>query len=253
MKNLITDKDEIVSRLKKTTYIICDVDGTVTEDLKPLHNDMVKFMTKLSHKHKYFIFISGTDIKELSRMISSKLSFDHVICGSSGAHIVLIEDGESIEVENITIPLQHRQLIKSELRKIIQEFNLPEVNDQILDRGSQITLSCIGRYADSDHKNNFDPDGTKRLSMVRLLEKRLPGFSIKIGGTTSIDIIKNKFDKASGIKLLMTNFDVNYDNSIFIGDRLHESGNDFPVLKELDCISVKDSLDLLNMFILATL
>lgn len=255
MKKLITDKKEAIKAIKAAKIIICDVDGTVTEDLKPLSASMCTSMYLQNKHEKLLIFMSGTNIAELKRMISDYIWFTHILCGSSGAHIVLVADAHNeVELKNIIIPLEERKLIKKCLEETIKKFNLPRISDQILDRESQVTLSCIGRYADSTIKNNFDPNGYKRLEMVEYIKQFLPNYSIKVGGTTSIDILKDNFDKAKGIKLLMSLMDgITEESTIFIGDKLFEGGNDYPALQVLNSVQVKDPNELIGLFALSLL
>lgn len=59
--------------------------------------------------------------------------------------------------------------------------------------------------------------------------ERLPEFEVRLGGTTTIDITKLGIDKAYGMKKLMEALKVNKEDILFIGDRLEEGGNDYPV------------------------
>lgn len=251
MKKLIKNFLEAKKFIKKASNIICDVDGTVTEDLKPIGPIMSLIMTLNYHQGKNFVFMSGTNIIELQRMISNNLAFKHILCGSSGAHIVeinpLIE--KETELIHIVIPEEDRKYVIKCLEELVVEFNLPKVENQILDRVSQITLSCLGRYANPSQKNIFDPEGTKRFEMINFLKTKLPEYSMKVGGTTSIDVLKNEFDKAKGITYLMSLVkSITEKNTIFIGDKLMEGGNDYPALQIVDCIQVKDPEELKSLF-----
>ena len=42
----------------------------------------------------------------------------------------------------------------------------------------------------------WDPDFAKRKKMKELLDKLIPEFSVRLGGTTSVDITKPGIDKA---------------------------------------------------------
>ena len=57
------------------------------------------------------------------------------------------------------------------------------------DRGSrrQITFSGLGQHAPLDAKTAWDPDFAKRKRLQAALTAALPGFSVRIGGSTSID------------------------------------------------------------------
>lgn len=100
---------------------------------------------------------------------------------------------------------------------------------QIEDRGSQITFSAIGQQAPLEEKAKWDPDFAKRKRIKALLDLSLPDFSIRLGGTTSIDVTRPGIDKAYGIGKLSDVLGVRLDQMIFAGDALFPGGNDEPV------------------------
>jgi hypothetical protein len=99
----------------------------------------------------------------------------------------------------------------------------------IEDRGSQITYSALGQRAPADAKHEWDPDGSKKRKLRDYAAERLPDLEVRVGGTTSIDVTRNGIDKAFGIKRLMEQLSISPDELLFIGDRLEEGGNDYPV------------------------
>ncbi len=52
----------------------------------------------------------------------------------------------------------------------------------------------------------------------------------KVGGLSSVDVTKPGIDKAYGMKKLMEITKTNKQDILFIGDRLQEGGNDYPVV-----------------------
>src|ERR1039458_5145548 len=72
----------------------------------------------------------------------------------------------------------------------------------IEDRGSQITFSALGQQAPLEEKDKWDPDFTKRKKIKAILDTLIPEFSVRMGGSTSIDITKPGIDKAYGIRKL---------------------------------------------------
>jgi phosphomannomutase len=68
----------------------------------------------------------------------------------------------------------------------------------------------------------------------------IPQFSVRIGGSTSIDITKPGIDKAYGIGKLRDLLHISLKEMIYIGDALFPGGNDYPAEKAgVDCIPVK--------------
>ncbi len=100
---------------------------------------------------------------------------------------------------------------------------------QIEDRGSQITFSAIGQQAPLADKAKWDPDFAKRKRIKAMLDLALPDFTIRLGGTTSVDVTRRGIDKAYGIGKLRNVLGVRLDQMIFAGDALFPGGNDEPV------------------------
>ena len=99
----------------------------------------------------------------------------------------------------------------------------------IEDRGSQITYSALGQKAPSDVKREWDRDGTKKRKLRDYAAERLPDLEVRVGGTTSVDVTRKGIDKAYGINRLIEQLNISPDQLLFIGDRLREGGNDYPV------------------------
>ena len=85
---------------------------------------------------------------------------------------------------------------------------------------------------DSRHPSKKRKNGTlisaKRKKIKVLLDKLIPEFSVRLGGTTSVDVTKPGIDKAYGIRKLRDILGIAIDEMIFIGDALFPGGNDYP-------------------------
>ena len=69
----------------------------------------------------------------------------------------------------------------------------------------------------------------------------IDGFSVRLGGSTSIDITKPGIDKAYGIRKLREILGIKIDEMIFVGDALFPGGNDYPAKEAgVDSIRVRD-------------
>ena len=53
---------------------------------------------------------------------------------------------------------------------------------------------------------------------------------MRAGGSTSVDITERGIDKAYGMNRLVEQTGIPQDDMLFIGDRLDENCNDYPVL-----------------------
>ncbi len=101
----------------------------------------------------------------------------------------------------------------------------------IEDRGSQITLSALGQQAPLAEKEKWDPDFAKRKKIKAILDTLLPEFSVRLGGSTSIDVTKPGIDKAYGIRKLRDLLGISLREMIYVGDALFVGGNDYPAIE----------------------
>jgi phosphomannomutase len=121
----------------------------------------------------------------------------------------------------------------------------------IEDRDSQITLSILGQEIVAELgdegvriKEEWDPDGTKKLKIRALVAPKIPNFEVRAAGATSIDVTKPGVDKAYGMKKLMVATGLAKSDILFLGDKLMEGGNDYPVEQMgIDCIAVRNWQD----------
>ena len=106
---------------------------------------------------------------------------------------------------------------------------------QLEDRGTQITFSALGQDAPLVEKSKWDPDFIKRKAIKKELDRLIPNFSVRLGGTTSIDITAKGVDKAYGLNqicqyLRINNLRINMSDILFVGDAIFPDGNDYPVV-----------------------
>lgn len=135
---------------------------------------------------------------------------------------------------------QKKKIISS-LNKAIREldFNVEKTwGKTIEDRGSQITYSALGQIAPIYEKKKWDSDFKKRKKIKAILDVSIPEFSVRLGGTTSVDVTKPGIDKAYGIHKLRDHLGISLDEMIFVGDALFPGGNDYPA-KEAGVLSIK--------------
>ncbi len=108
------------------------------------------------------------------------------------------------------------------------------------DRDCQITFSALGQSAPPEEKYKWDPDNSKKQKLRDYAAERLPNLEVRVGGSTSVDVTKLGIDKAYGMNKLIDMLDISMDDILFIGDRLEEGGNDYPVkAMGIDTIAVE--------------
>ncbi|TFC55032.1 HAD-IIB family hydrolase [Cryobacterium sp. TMT2-15-1] len=108
------------------------------------------------------------------------------------------------------------------------------------DRGSQITFSALGQAAPVAAKAAWDPTGEKKNTLREAVQGLLPDLEVRSGGSTSVDITRRGIDKAYGMLKLAALTGVPLDDMLFVGDRLDENGNDYPVkVLGVECVAVE--------------
>jgi phosphomannomutase len=102
--------------------------------------------------------------------------------------------------------------------------------DVIEDRGSQVSISFLGQLAPAEAKYEWaDKYSDRRLEVRSVIADELLDFEVRAGGSTTIDITRIGIDKAYGMQKLMEALSISKDDILFIGDKLQEGGNDYPV------------------------
>lgn len=227
--------------------IIFDLDGTLAKSKSSIDNEMAELLKSLLDVALVAI-ISGGDWSQFEKQIldylpkKSLLKKLSILPTSGTKYYQFKKDWEKLYAENFTN--EERKKILDSLHSAIKEadINIKKTwGDQIEDRGSQITFSVLGQKAPLDEKKGWDDDFSKRKKIVKPLEKSLKGFSVGMGGTTSIDITKPGIDKAYGINKLKEILGIEISEMLFIGDALFKGGNDHAARKTgVDCIQVRD-------------
>jgi HAD superfamily hydrolase (TIGR01484 family) len=225
--------------------IVFDLDGTLAESKSSLDKEMTALLHDLLGIIKVAI-ISGGDWPQFEKQVLSNLPHDECLdnlsllptCGTK-FYKYATEDWEKIYSEDFTD--DEKKKIIGSLTKAIEESGFKEKKvwgETIEDRGSQITFSALGQQAPLEEKNKWDPDFAKRKKIKAILDTLLTGFSVRLGGATSIDITKPGIDKAYGIGKLREILGIAIQEMIFIGDALFPGGNDYPA-EEAGVVSIR--------------
>lgn len=149
-----------------------------------------------------------------------------------GTQYYRYEDGWKQQyAENLTDEQKHAALTALETNaKMLGLWESKTWGPILEDRGSQITFSALGQDAPVDAKKAWDPTGAKKESLRAATAPLLPELEVRSGGSTSIDITRKGIDKAYGMRKLADLTGIPLDRMLFVGDRLDEGGNDYPVI-----------------------
>ena len=226
--------------------IVFDLDGTLAESKSSLDAEMSALLHDLLGIVKVAV-ISGGDWPQFEKQVVSKLPHDERLrelsllptCGTK--FYQYSGDWKKLYEEDFT-PEEREKIFRS-LKESLEKagYRVEKVWGEVIeDRGSQITFSALGQQAPLEEKNKWDPDYAKRKKIKAILDTSIPEFSVRIGGSTSIDITKPGINKAYGIGKLRDLLHVSLKEMIYIGDALFVEGNDYPAEQAgVDSIPVK--------------
>jgi phosphomannomutase len=215
--------------------VVFDLDGTLAESKSSLDAEMSGLLHDLLTVVKVAV-ISGGDWPQFEKQLLSNLPHDERLANLSllptcGTKFYRYDSADWKKVYSEDFTTDQREKILSSLKKAIgvAGFKIEKLwGEQIEDRGSQITFSALGQQAPLEEKEKWDSDFAKRKKIQAILDTLIPEFSVRIGGSTSVDITKPGIDKAYGIRKLRDLLGISLEEMIFIGDALYVGGNDYP-------------------------
>jgi HAD superfamily hydrolase (TIGR01484 family) len=223
--------------------IVFDLDGTLAASKSPLDAEMAALMERLLAIVKVAVISGGAWAQFETQLLS------HLPGGSRLENLSLLPTcgtrfyrfaGGWQRLYSEDIAADDRLRIIRALNDALDRSGFRAVHhwgELIEDRGSQITLSALGQEAPLEEKQKWDADFAKRRAIKALLVPLIRGFSIQMGGATSIDITRAGIDKAYGIAKLRDTLEIAVADMIFIGDALFPGGNDYPA-KQAGVLSI---------------
>ena len=238
----------------KRKVIAFDLDGTLSESKSPISDTMAILLGKLLQEYHVCI-MSGGKFEQFEKQLLANLKLDakalsklHIMptCGTR-YYRYQNKKWQKLYAEDLT-ELQKQKIIKA-LVDGAEKLGLAEKKtwgEVIEDRGSQISWSALGQDI-VDHlglkgvqmKEQWDPSHEKKRKLRDHVASAIPEFEVRTGGSSTIDVTKKGVDKAYGINKLLDMLSISKEDVFFIGDRLEEGGNDYPVKKMgVDCLSV---------------
>jgi len=219
--------------------IAFDLDDTLAITKSPIDDRMAVLLTQLLDKFEVCV-ISGGKFEQFKNQVIDRLSATplqlnrlHLMptCGTRYyRYDAVTEKWAQQYAEDLSE--QQKATIIAALEKSAKALGYWEAKpygDIIEDRGSQITYSALGQQAPPEAKYAWDPDGSKKLKLRALVAKDLIDLEVRAGGSTSIDITRLGIDKAYGMHKLMQELEISKEDILFLGDKLQEGGNDYPV------------------------
>ncbi len=219
--------------------IAFDLDDTLAITKSPIDDRMGVLLTRLLDKFDVCI-ISGGKFEQFKKQVIDRLQatpqqLSHMhLMPTCGTRYYRYDEVTSEWAQQYAEDLteQQKTTITAALEKAAKELGYWEAapaGEIIEDRGSQITYSALGQQATAAAKYAWDPDGTKKQKLRALAAKELIDLEVRAGGTTSIDVTRIGIDKAYGMHKLIQELQISKEDILFLGDKLQEGGNDYPV------------------------
>lgn len=227
--------------------IVFDLDGTLAKSKAALDDEMASLLARLLAVVKVAI-ISGGDLPQFQKQVlghlpaSSNLQNLSLLPTSGTKFFKYDGDWQKLYSEDLSAA-QKAQISGAFAQALAQTGLEPKQTwgERIEDRGTQITYSALGQQAPLEEKVKWDPDFSKRQQIKSVLDPLLPEFSVRLGGSTSIDVTKPGIDKAYGIRKLRDVLAIPISNMLFVGDAIFPGGNDYPAFQAgAESIQVRD-------------
>lgn len=221
--------------------IAFDVDDTLVKSKNPMTDEMRDLLVELLKKYEVAI-ISGSRfeifetniIEPLSSVGADVLHHMHILPTCGTRYYTYDGDQKNWQLkyaEDFT--QEQKDEIIAVAEKHARESGLwPEspYGEVIEDRLSQISVSMLGQQAPAEEKYAwFNAHKDDAYQLTERIAQDLPDYEVRYGGTTTVDITAKGIDKAYGMQKLLDALDLDKSEALFIGDRLEEGGNDFPV------------------------
>lgn len=224
--------------------IAFDLDGTLAPSKSPLPDRMGELLGRLLDKYQVCV-MSGGKFEQFEVQLLNNLKADDKklarlhLMPTCGTRYYKYQQGKWRQVYAEDFTQEQKKKIIKALNEGIDALGYREKKtwgDTIEDRGSQITFSALGQEIVQQLgeegvrlKEEWDPDGKKKHKLRQYVADLIPEYEVRVGGGTSVDITKPGIDKAYGMTKLLDLLSISKEDVFFIGDRLEEGGNDYPV------------------------
>lgn len=231
--------------------IAFDLDDTLSVTKSPMSERMSQLLAKLLDKYEVCV-ISGGKIEQFHLQVVNELDVPieklnrlHLMptCGTRYYRFDADKEDWHLQYANDLNDEQKREIIAvlEEEARALGIWHDNPIGEIIEDRHSQITHSALGQQATAEDKYRWSEGNAQlRLEFRDRVAARLPELEVRLGGTTSTDITLKGIDKAYGMQKLMEVLSIDKSDILFIGDKLQEGGNDYPVrAMGIDSIEVR--------------
>lgn len=220
--------------------IAFDLDDTLAVTKSAISDEMSEILGRIL-EHYDVCVISGGNFDQFKKQVVDRLEIPahklnrlHLMptCGTRYYRYDELKAEWKVQyAEDLTA--EEKKRITDIAEKAARDAGLwPEnpYGEVIEDRGSQVSISFLGQQAPAEEKYAWAAKHSDdRLKVRAVIAEQLLDFEVRAGGSTTIDITRLGIDKAYGMKKLCEAIDISKDEILFVGDKLEEGGNDYPV------------------------
>ncbi len=235
LKNIYKPTGLDYTIFKNKKLVSFDSDGTIQLTKSKIDVEMTHLFNELAKKY-YVNVISGTTLEYLKPNVLDQLEPNENVSVSPtcGTRFVALKNGKyELIYEELLTDDQTRRIIEGFEYAIQKAGHKPEKvwGEVIENRGTQVSFSAYGQKAPAEVKLPYDPDLSKRKVIAGYLKEKISDkeFEIKIAGGSTIDVTRSGIHKGYGMQKLCEYYKITLDDIVFVGDRLDEIGNDYPV------------------------
>lgn len=224
----------------KRKVIAFDLDDTLAVTKSPISDRMGELLVEILENYDICV-ISGGKFEQFKIQVVDRLEAPaHLLnkmhlmptCGTRYYRYDELEDKWALQYAEDLTADEKKQIVEA-LETSAKEVGLWEekpYGEIIEDRGSQVTYSALGQQAPAEKKYEWAEKNAEAKQKLRtLVAEKLPNLEVRLGGTTSVDVTRIGIDKAYGMEKLTQALEIGKEDILFIGDKLQEGGNDYPV------------------------
>ncbi len=252
---------EDMSPLRGKEVVIFDLDGTLTPSKAAMQGDMARALARLLLEKRVAVIGGGSYEQFRHQFVEKARLPGHLLARLflfpvSGTAFYRYAKGRWKKVYAKHFSAAEKKKIFSAFKETFRRtgYRHPEkVYGKIIeDRGSQVTFSAVGQDVVSmlgvrrgvAVKERWHKNSEVRPQLMKVLKGLLPGFTVRSGGLTSIDVTKFGIDKAYGVRQIGKTLKIPIAKMVFIGDALFPGGNDYAAKRTgIQCIPVKGPAD----------
>lgn len=215
------------------------MDGTITPSRSLISPEVKEFLAGLPQT---IAVTSGSHNQQMSFQTDG---LKIIKMGQNGNHTIDI-DGTELWFDKIS--QQEKDEINAHIEKVwaLCDHNVPDTEDLIEDRGSQISLSIYGHHADTEEKRAFDGDFAKRKALLIAVPFESETIEVKLGGSTCLDYFRKGRNKGFNINRILEHKGWKHEECIFFGDALFPGGNDETVISIIEAVAVSSPEDMVE-------